>query len=32
MIKSLKAEQKVDGVADINKISNLSMDELDEET
>jgi glycine betaine transporter len=31
MIKSLKAEQKVEGVADINKVSNLSMDELDEE-
>ena len=31
MIKSLKAEQKVEGVADINKISEVSMDEIDEE-
>src|SRR6056297_2638953 len=31
MIKSLKAEEKVEGVADINKIADVSMDELDEE-
>lgn len=31
MIKSLKAEQKVEGVADINKISEVSMDEIEEE-
>ncbi|MGM0445294.1 MAG: BCCT family transporter [Bacillota bacterium] len=30
MIKSLKAEQKVEGVADINKISEVSMDEIGE--
>ncbi|MDZ7672591.1 MAG: BCCT family transporter [Halanaerobiales bacterium] len=31
MIKSLKAEQKVEGVADINKIADFSMDEIEEE-
>lgn len=31
MIKSLKAEEKVEGVANINKIAEVSMDELDEE-
>jgi glycine betaine transporter len=31
MIKSLKAEQKVEGVADINKIAEVSMDEIEEE-
>jgi len=31
MIKSLKAEQKVEGVADINKLAEVSMDEIDEE-
>lgn len=30
MIKSLKAEQKVEGVADINKVSDFSMGELNE--
>lgn len=30
MMKSLKAEHKVDGVADLDKVSEVSMEELDE--
>ncbi|MGM0421332.1 MAG: BCCT family transporter [Bacillota bacterium] len=32
MIKSLNAEHKVDGVADVNKVGALSMEELDKVT